>query len=99
MSMHNGCKTFWLTKVSAPKRIWASERMNAKIRQAQMMKVPYMLVVGEREVNDGTAALRQRDGQRKNNVSIAAFIEDIQEKIERAVSRTLGFSSWWAVLP
>ena len=58
-----------------------SERMNAKIRQAQMMKVPYMLVVGEREVKDGTAALRQRDGQRQANVSIAAFIEDVQEKI------------------
>ncbi len=58
-----------------------SERMNAKIRQAQMMKVPYMLVVGEREVNDGTAALRQRDGAKQDHISIAAFIADIEEKI------------------
>lgn len=58
-----------------------SERMNAKIRQAQMMKVPYMLVVGEREVEDGTAALRQRDGVKQDHISIAAFIADIEEKI------------------
>ena len=62
-----------------------SERMNAKIRQAQLMKVPYMLVVGEREMQMETAALRQRDGVRQDNISIAAFIEDVQEKIrERA---------------
>ncbi len=58
-----------------------SERMNAKIRQAQLMKVPYMLVVGEREMAQETAALRRRDGVRQDNISIAAFIEDVQEKI------------------
>lgn len=58
-----------------------SERMNAKIRQAQLMKVPYMLVVGEREMTQETAALRRRDGIKQNNISIAAFIDDVQEKI------------------
>jgi threonyl-tRNA synthetase len=58
-----------------------SERMNAKIRQAQLMKVPYMLVVGEREMVQETAALRRRDGIKQDNISIAAFIEDVQEKI------------------
>ena len=58
-----------------------SERMNAKIRQAQLMKVPYMLVVGEREMVQETAALRQRDGVKQDDISIAAFIEDVQEKI------------------
>ncbi len=39
-----------------------SERMNAKIRNAQMQKVPYMLVVGDREAEAKAAAVRLRDG-------------------------------------
>ena len=39
-----------------------SERMNAKIRNAQMQKIPYMLVVGDREGEAGAAAVRLRDG-------------------------------------
>ncbi len=39
-----------------------SERMNAKIRDAQLQKIPYMLVVGDREAEADAAALRQRDG-------------------------------------
>ena len=39
-----------------------ADRMNAKIRKAQLLKVPYMLVVGEREVEAGAVALRKRDG-------------------------------------
>ena len=39
-----------------------SERMNAKIRQAQLQKVPYMLVVGDREGEVNAAAVRLRDG-------------------------------------
>ncbi|MCJ7700054.1 MAG: threonine--tRNA ligase [Anaerolineales bacterium] len=50
-----------------------SERMNAKIRAAQKMQVPYMLVVGGREVENGTVSLRQRDGQRVNAMPVAEF--------------------------
>mgnify|MGYP005845690309 CR=1 FL=1 len=39
------------------------ERMNAKIRRAQMQKVPYMLVIGDREMEAGTVAVRLRNGQ------------------------------------
>ena len=39
-----------------------SERMNAKIRQAQLQKIPYMLVVGDREGEANAAAVRLRDG-------------------------------------
>ena len=38
-----------------------SERMNLKIRQAQLQKTPYMLVVGDREAEAGAAAVRTRD--------------------------------------
>ena len=40
----------------------SNERMNAKIRQAQLMQVPYMLVVGDREMEGNTVSIRKRDG-------------------------------------
>ena len=40
-----------------------SERMNAKIRQAQLQKVPYMLVIGDKEQEAGAVAVRLRSGQ------------------------------------
>jgi threonyl-tRNA synthetase len=55
--------------------------MQAKIRAAQQMKVPYMLVVGEREAAAGTVSLRKRDGSRQNGLSLAAFAVLVQEKI------------------
>jgi len=58
-----------------------SDRMNAKIRAAQKMQVPYMLVVGGREVEDGTVSLRQRDGERKNSLSIDGFVNLVQDRI------------------
>ena len=42
-----------------------SERMNQKIRQAQLQKTPYMLVVGDREAEAGAAAVRTRDGENR----------------------------------
>jgi threonyl-tRNA synthetase len=39
-----------------------ADRMNAKIRKAQLLKVPYMAVLGKREVAENTVALRKRDG-------------------------------------
>ncbi len=58
-----------------------SERMQAKIRQAQGMKVPYMLIVGDREAAAGTVSLRKRDGSRQNGLPLAAFAALVQEKI------------------
>lgn len=58
-----------------------SDRMNAKIRAAQMMKVPYMLVVGDREVAEGTVALRKRDGSRQNGMPVDEFIALVTERI------------------
>jgi threonyl-tRNA synthetase len=59
-----------------------SERMNAKIRAAQQMQVPYMLVVGGREVEEGTVSLRTREGERVNGLAMEAFTRRVQEKIE-----------------
>ncbi len=59
----------------------AAERMNAKIRSAQMMKVPYMLVVGDQEMADGTIALRKRDGTRQNALPVDEFTALVLERI------------------
>jgi threonyl-tRNA synthetase len=58
-----------------------AERMNAKIRQAQLMKAPYMLVVGDQEVEQGTVSLRKRDGSRHNAMPLGEFMALVQERI------------------
>jgi threonyl-tRNA synthetase len=49
--------------------------MNLKIRQAQLQKIPYMLVVGDKEQQDGTASVRLRDGTNLGPLSVAAVAE------------------------
>ncbi len=58
-----------------------SERMNAKIRDAQTQKIPYMLVVGDKEQENGQVALRLRSGENPGPMSIAAFLELAQQDI------------------
>jgi threonyl-tRNA synthetase len=64
----------------------SAQRMNAKIRQAQLMKVPYMLVVGENEMNAGQVSLRARDGSQQNNIPLADFVARAKDKIARRAS-------------
>jgi threonyl-tRNA synthetase len=59
----------------------SSERMNAKIRQAQLMKTPYMLVVGDRELENETVSLRRRDGSRLNDLPVDEFVALVVDRI------------------
>jgi len=59
-----------------------SERMNAKIRGAQLKKIPYMLVVGDRESQAGTASLRLRSGEDRGAVPVEEFIARVRGEIE-----------------
>src|SRR5512136_3124985 len=59
----------------------SAQRMNAKIRDAQLMKVPYMLVVGENEANAGQVSLRVRDGSRADNIPLGEFIARAKDRI------------------
>ncbi len=59
----------------------SSDRMNNKIRQAQGMKVPYMLIVGDREIEEETVSLRRRDGGRQNGMPAAEFVSLVTERI------------------
>jgi threonyl-tRNA synthetase len=61
----------------------SAQRMNAKIRQAQLMKVPYMLVVGENEMNAEQVSLRVRDGSQQNNIPLGDFIARAKDRIAR----------------
>jgi threonyl-tRNA synthetase len=60
--------------------------MNAKIRDAQLMKIPYMLVVGGKELEAGTVSLRVRDGSQENNIQLSDFIARIKERIDTRAS-------------
>ena len=63
------------------------ERMNAKIRDAQMRKVPYMLVVGDREAEAKAAALRVRGGGDKGAVPVVEIVERLRrERDEKALT-------------
>ena len=55
--------------------------MQAKIRDAQMQKVPYMLVIGGREVEANAIAVRQRDEQDLGAMPVTEFIAKIKEQI------------------
>ena len=61
-----------------------SERMNAKSRDAQLQKVPYMLVKGDREIEVGQVSVRLRSEENLGAMSIEGFLEraktDIEEK-------------------
>ncbi len=59
----------------------SAQRMNAKIRDAQLMKVPYMLVVGENEAKAGQVSLRVRDGSRADNIPLEEFIARAKNRI------------------
>ncbi len=52
----------------------SGDRMQAKIRAAQLQKVPYMLIIGDREIEDGSVAVRLRNGQDLGALSVAAFL-------------------------
>ena len=59
-----------------------SEKIGYKIRQAQMAKVPYMLVVGDKEVEDGTVNVRKHGGDELGSVPFEEFFNSIKIEIK-----------------
>ncbi len=59
-----------------------NERMNLKIREAQLRKVPYMLVVGDREAEGGTASVRSRDAGNLGPQPVSKLANDLSEEAE-----------------
>ncbi|MCK4368362.1 MAG: threonine--tRNA ligase [Dehalococcoidales bacterium] len=62
-----------------------SETVNLKIRQAQLDKIPYMLVVGDREVAEATVSVRLRSGEQLASQSFDSFKQSINQAIANRV--------------
>jgi len=63
-----------------------NEKLNYKIREAQLMKTPYMLIVGEREKEDGTITVRKKDGQNLPAMTPDAFYDLVIEECHSRVA-------------
>ena len=59
----------------------ASETLNKRIRQAQTKKVPYMLIAGDREVEEGQVSIRLRSGENLDALSVADAVAMMTEKV------------------
>ncbi|MEY4498401.1 MAG: hypothetical protein RJA40_506 [Actinomycetota bacterium] len=59
----------------------SDDRMQKKIRNAQMQKVPYMLIAGEEDQKAGKVSIRYRNGEQKNAISVADAIAEIKSAI------------------
>jgi len=62
-----------------------SERMNLKIREAQLGKVPYMLVIGDKELDTSTVSLRLRNGEDLGSLTASEFMSRVKSVIEARV--------------
>ena len=59
-----------------------AERMQAKIRNAQLQKVPYMAVVGDKELEAGTLNIRRREGGDQVSVTVDQFLAQLEREAE-----------------
>ena len=73
------------TLTKAGIRAWTdmrNERMNAKIREAQLQKTPYMLIIGDREAGSGEVSVRLRSGDDLGSLPVSDLTARIMEEIE-----------------
>jgi threonyl-tRNA synthetase len=59
----------------------SDDRMQKKIRNAQMQKVPYMLIAGEEDQKAGKVSIRYRNGEQKNSIAVSDAIAEIKNAI------------------
>jgi threonyl-tRNA synthetase len=57
-----------------------NEKLGFKIREAQVQKIPYMLVIGDREVKEGTLSPRKRSGETLTPMSVEDFVKQIESE-------------------
>jgi threonyl-tRNA synthetase len=60
-----------------------NEKIGFKIRQHTLSRVPFLLVIGDREVEEGTIAVRTREGEDLGSMSVEAFAEHLESEIAR----------------
>jgi threonyl-tRNA synthetase len=59
----------------------SDDRMQKKVRNAQLEKIPFMIIAGEEDQKAGAVSFRYRDGQQRNGISIVDAIEEIESAI------------------
>ncbi len=63
----------------------STDRMQKKIRNHQKAKVPFMIIVGDDDMNAGTVSFRYRDGSQENGVARDEAIAKLVDVVERRV--------------
>ena len=61
---------------------YRSEKIGYKIRESQLDKFPYMLIIGQKEVDAGEISVRSRDCGDKGSMLITQFIGNLQEEMQ-----------------
>lgn len=64
----------------------SDERMQKKIRTAQQQKIPFMAIVGDQDLADGTVSFRYRDGSQRNGVSLDEAVAHVTEIVRSRVN-------------
>ncbi|ARN71638.1 MULTISPECIES: threonine--tRNA ligase [Nonlabens] len=64
-----------------------AETMGKKIREAEMNKIPYMIIVGEQEEKNGTISVRKHGGDDLGSMDVSAFAKAIQEEIDATMKK------------
>ena len=59
----------------------SDDRMQKKVRNAQMQKIPFMVIAGEEDMAAGAVSFRYRNGEQKNGIPIAQAISEIQKVV------------------
>ena len=59
----------------------SNERMNAKIRNAQLRKIPYMFIIGDNEMSSNTVSVRTRNGEETNSISTKDILDKVNSEI------------------
>ena len=63
----------------------SDDRMQKKVRNAQMQKIPFMVIAGEEDQKAGAVSFRYRDGEQKNGIPIAQAIAEIKDAVTKRV--------------
>ena len=64
------------------KKDYSSESMQKKIRNAQLKQIPYMIIIGDKELESQTISVRRRDGKQEFNVQLDDFVQLLKGKIK-----------------
>jgi threonyl-tRNA synthetase len=59
----------------------SDDRMQKKVRNAQMSKIPFMVIVGEEDQAAGAVSFRYRNGEQKNGIPVAEAIAEIKNVV------------------